>query len=40
MVHGKVSPTGLGLANLSITVKSNDGQLAGSLALYLQNMMK
>ena len=40
LVHGKVSPQGLGSAKIDITVKSTDMTLSGSLALYLQNMMK
>ncbi|KAL3924280.1 MAG: hypothetical protein SGILL_001141 [Bacillariaceae sp.] len=40
LVHGKVSPLATGGANLNITVKSSDATLSGSLALYLQNMMK
>eukprot|EP00536_Pseudo-nitzschia_multiseries_P008305 jgi/Psemu1/197762/e_gw1.209.25.1 len=40
LVHGKVSPLATGETNLSITVKSADPTLSGSLALYLQNMMK
>jgi hypothetical protein len=40
LIHGKISPLGLGEAKLDITVKSTDATLSGSLALYLQNMMK
>lgn len=40
LVHGKISPMGPGQAKLDITVKSTDKTLSGSLALYLQNMMK
>ena len=37
LVHGKVSPSN---RRVDITVKSTDATLSGSLALYLQNMMK
>jgi AP-4 complex subunit epsilon-1 len=40
LIHGKIFPLGLGEAKLDITVKSTDSTLSGSLALYLQNMMK
>ena len=40
LVHGKVTPLASGESNLAITVKSADATLSGSLALYLQNMMK
>ena len=40
LVHGKVTPLASGESNLNITVKSADATLSGSLALYLQNMMK
>jgi hypothetical protein len=40
LVHGKVSPLATGGAKLDITVKSTDATLSGSLALFLQNMMK
>ncbi|KAG7367427.1 adaptin N terminal region-domain containing protein [Nitzschia inconspicua] len=40
LVHGKLSPMGSGAAKIDITVKSTDSTLSGSLALYLQNMMK
>jgi len=40
LVHGKVTPTGMGQARLDVTVKSTDSTLSGSLALYLQNIMK
>ena len=35
LIHGKVSGS-----QLDITVKSTDSTLTGSLALYMQNMMK
>jgi len=40
LVHGKISPLANGEAKIDITVKSTDSTLSGSLALYLQNMMK
>ena len=40
LVHGKVTPLPSGECSLNITVKSADATLSGSLALYLQNMMK
>lgn len=40
LVHGKLTPLASGESNLAITVKSADPTLSGSLALYLQNMMK
>lgn len=40
LVHGKVTPLASGESSLAITVKSADLRLSGSLALYLQNMMK
>ncbi|OEU11534.1 hypothetical protein FRACYDRAFT_228009 [Fragilariopsis cylindrus CCMP1102] len=40
LVHGKITPLGGGATKLDITVKSTDIALSGSLALYLQNMMK
>mmetsp|Transcript_11926 Transcript_11926/g.28279 ORF Transcript_11926/g.28279 Transcript_11926/m.28279 type:complete len:1070 (-) Transcript_11926:83-3292(-) len=40
LVHGKITPLGSGESNLNITVKAADVTLSGSLALYLQNMMK
>ncbi|CAJ1938995.1 unnamed protein product [Cylindrotheca closterium] len=40
LVHGKVSPQAGGNTRLDITVKSSDSTMAGSLALYVQNMMK
>jgi AP-4 complex subunit epsilon-1 len=40
LIHGKISPLGVGQARVDITVKSTDATLSGSLALYLQNMMK
>lgn len=40
LVHGKVTPLASGESNLAITVKSADATLSGSLALYLQNMLK
>jgi hypothetical protein len=40
LVHGKITPLGNGATKLDITVKSTDIALSGSLALYLQNMMK
>jgi len=39
LVHGKVSPQAGGASRLDITVKSTDSTMAGSLALYVQNMM-
>mmetsp|Transcript_53807 Transcript_53807/g.60127 ORF Transcript_53807/g.60127 Transcript_53807/m.60127 type:complete len:1071 (-) Transcript_53807:45-3257(-) len=40
LVHGKISPLASGETKIDITVKSTDATLSGSLALYLQNMMK
>ena len=40
LIHGKISPQGTGEAKVDITVKSTDATLSGSLALFLQNMMK
>jgi len=40
LVHGKITPLPSGESALNITVKSADATLSGSLALYLQNMMK
>eukprot|EP00531_Pseudo-nitzschia_arenysensis_P000564 CAMPEP_0116126634 /NCGR_PEP_ID=MMETSP0329-20121206/6432_1 /TAXON_ID=697910 /ORGANISM="Pseudo-nitzschia arenysensis, Strain B593" /LENGTH=1071 /DNA_ID=CAMNT_0003620721 /DNA_START=137 /DNA_END=3352 /DNA_ORIENTATION=- len=40
LVHGKVTPLASGECSLNITVKSADATLSGSLALYLQNMMR
>lgn len=40
LVHAKVTPLASGESNLAITVKSANATLSGSLALYLQNMMK
>jgi len=40
LVHGKISPTGGMESKVDVTVKSTDQALSGSLALYLQNMMK
>ena len=40
LVHGKITPLGGGATKVDITVKSTDIALSGSLALYLQNMMK
>ena len=40
LVHGKVSPLPSGESNIAVTVKSTDATLSGSLALFLQNMMK
>lgn len=40
LIHGKISTSGAGQASVDLTVKSTDATLSGSLALYLQNMMK
>ncbi|KAL3780815.1 hypothetical protein ACHAWO_004461 [Cyclotella atomus] len=40
LVHGKISPFSGGQSRVDVTVKSTDPQLGGTLAMYLQNMIR
>jgi len=40
LLHGKVTPTGPGQAKIDATVKSTDQALCGSLAMYLQTLLR
>ena len=40
LVHGKITPLPGGASRVDVTVKSSDAQLGGSLAMYLQNMIR
>jgi hypothetical protein len=40
LIHGKVTPIGTTTAQVDVTVKSTDAQIASSLALYIQTMLR
>jgi len=40
LIHGKITPLGIGNAKVDITIKSTDATMSGCLAVAIQNMMR
>jgi hypothetical protein len=40
LIHGKVTPLGVGKCQLDVTVKGSDAMMCSALAMYIQTMLR